>query len=203
MLKPMKPCGFCNKLFEYYDIPSRPNRAKYCSFDCRQKGIPRYKFWDSASEQQKLDRLTDSFNKKVIKSDNKDDCWDWNAALKTGYGSMKYNDKNIRAHRLSWIIHNGSIPDGLCVLHKCDNRKCNNPNHLFLGSKVDNIKDMVSKGRNKYLIGETNGRSTITQEIVDNIKRLLEIETPTEIAKKYNISRQIVYKIKYKQTWNY
>lgn len=76
------------------------------------------------------------------------ECWEWQAAiLDTGYGSFSFNGKSGTAHRASWEIANGPIPDGLWVLHRCDNRKCVRPDHLFLGTQVDNMRDMAAKGR--------------------------------------------------------
>jgi hypothetical protein len=66
---------------------------------------------------------------------------------KTKYGSFKLGDKVVDAHRVSWMIHFGVIPYKICVLHKCDNRVCVNPEHLFLGTRKDNHDDMVAKGR--------------------------------------------------------
>lgn len=80
-------------------------------------------------------------------------CWEWNAAKnETGYGKMSSGirgEGNLKAHRASWIINRGPIPEGACVLHKCDNPGCVNPNHLFLGTKKDNSQDMIKKGRGK------------------------------------------------------
>lgn len=75
-------------------------------------------------------------------------CWEYSAAVThNGYGRIKHNGKTIRAHRASWLVHFGPIPDGLNVLHKCDNPPCINPDHLFLGTTQENMDDKVAKGR--------------------------------------------------------
>jgi hypothetical protein len=75
-------------------------------------------------------------------------CWLWMASTKNGYGQLYAQGKSSQyAHRVSWKEHKGQIPKGLQVLHKCDVRRCINPEHLFLGTQADNIHDMVKKGR--------------------------------------------------------
>lgn len=75
-------------------------------------------------------------------------CWFWQGAINNkGYGRFRFNGKWAGAHRVSYMIFNNEIPEGLCVLHKCDNRNCVNPKHLFVGTIMDNHIDMIKKGR--------------------------------------------------------
>ena len=92
------------------------------------------------------------FFDKVNKTDS---CWIWTAGLrgKTGYGVFKSNGKVIDSHRVSYTIHKGEIPENMYVCHTCDNRKCVNPEHLFLGSAKNNWQDGFDKGRIKLLGG--------------------------------------------------
>jgi hypothetical protein len=79
-----------------------------------------------------------------------DQCWLWTAALTgNGYGVIRLDTHlpRVQAHRASWMLSNGPIPDGLWVLHRCDTPRCVNPAHLFLGTRADNVQDMIAKGR--------------------------------------------------------
>jgi hypothetical protein len=88
---------------------------------------------------------------KVDKSGGPLACWNWKATItKHGYGHFRMNGEMVTSNRAAWTLVFGQIPDGLSVLHHCDNPRCVNPAHLFLGTNLDNSRDMVSKGRQHY-----------------------------------------------------
>jgi hypothetical protein len=95
----------------------------------------------------------DEFMKSgLVEIDDSTGCFIWNKTkFGNGYGRYKYNK---RAHRVAWEIVNGPIPNGLLVLHHCDVRACVNPEHLFIGTQLDNMRDMISKGRKVVLKGK-------------------------------------------------
>lgn len=122
-------------------------------------------------------QLSDRFWGKVI-LDAPDKCWEWIACKNTyGYGKIDAGGKHgkcLIASRVSWQLHYGSIPEGICVCHKCDNRGCVNPHHLFLGTKGDNLRDMFAKGRQPIPYdrrGVKNPRTKLTPQQVDRIRR--------------------------------
>ena len=130
-------------------------------------------------------------------------CWVWTAAkASTGYGCF-HDKRPYRTHRYSWLIHNGPIPAGLLVLHKCDNRLCINPDHLFLGTHAENSQDMVNKGRSKgpNNAGEKHGESKLTDAAVREIR-----ESPLkgrELAAKFGVSESAVSMVRRGKSWTH
>lgn len=130
------------------------------------------------------------FLDKVVVSES--GCHEWTANVKRdGYGHFYFRGNNsFPAHRASYILFKGEIPKGKCVMHICDNRICVNPDHLIVGSIIDNIKDMDSKGRR-------GTRSKLTYSDVDEIKKLLsERYSQQIIAKKFGVCQTAISKIK-------
>jgi hypothetical protein len=130
-------------------------------------------------------------------------CWIWTAACnRHGYGLMGPRCKNgMSAHRASWTIHKGPIPEGLCVLHHCDTPSCVNPHHLFIGTFSDNMQDMLKKGRRTSPSGENNHKTRITSQQAIDIKH--SALKPKELGKKYNIATNTVYGIRSGKTWKF
>ena len=143
------------------------------------------------------EELTKRFLEKVEKPES--GCWFWKGKPgKNGYGKIRGNGKEIYAHRLSYLIFKGSLPDGLDVCHKCDNRKCVNPEHLFLGTRLQNIRDCVAKGRNAF--GERGGSAKLTSEQIVEI-RGLRGKRQRDIAESYGISQAHVSNIQTCKRW--
>ena len=117
-------------------------------------------------------------------------CWEWAAHVsKNGYGVFRLGFRLVLAHRFAWGIANREIPDGLFILHHCDNRASVRKDHLFLGTKKDNSDDMVKKGRRANFSGESNGRSKLTVTQVNEIRQRYESGgvTQTSLAREFDV----------------
>lgn len=137
-------------------------------------------------------------------------CWEWKGpTLKDGYvrtRDLRKVTKNILAHRLSYELFKGEIPEGKLVLHSCDNRKCVNPKHLWLGSHHDNSRDCLEKGRWKGggPEGEKNGHSKLDELKVKEIRRLAKTGMfHREIAKIFGVSQSVITEIICNKSWTH
>lgn len=147
--------------------------------------------------------LNARFWNKIEKMKN-DGCWLWiGNKTRGGYGSFTLNRKRLLAHRFSYSLACGNIPEGLCVCHTCDVRLCVNPSHLFLGTIADNIHDMVSKGRNAR--GESVAGSRLTPELVSLIRYVYSSgeKTLDEIAKEFGLNSDYVSRIVSGKAWKH
>lgn len=127
------------------------------------------------------------------KVDTSGDCWQWIGAKNAkGYGNFYASrSKWVHAHRFSWEVANGSIPDGMHVLHHCDNPSCVRPLHLFLGTNLDNRRDMFAKRRHPH--GQTHGNSKLTMNDARAIRALCNRgDTRASLARSFKVSRSTV-----------
>lgn len=181
-------------------------KAIKCSVKCNgnpdilKKIIHKPGFWKTATYEQKIERYKQLFEKKVIRQDG---CWDWNGYIvSTGYGRIGTSGQIIDAHRFSYILHKGEIPQNLWVLHRCSNAKCTNPEHLYLGTAKQNTQDMLRAGRNIVPIGEKHPGSKLTLEKVKQIKELIkEGKSSIEIGLLFSVSKTTINDIKRNNTW--
>lgn len=151
----------------------------------------------------KPEELKSRFMDKVSPEPNSG-CWLWTGTMSsTGYGRLKVDGVMLPAHRISYSLFIGSIGEGKFICHTCDNRLCVNPDHLFCGTHDENMKDMVSKGRqskeNKY--GASNGRAKLTDADVIAIRRS-EL-TQAALAEQYSVSRSQISMIKTRVRWSH
>jgi hypothetical protein len=110
---------------------------------------------------------------RYVRLTDNEGCWLFSGAhTSPGYGGFKLGSRMVGAHRVAFTLLRGPIPAGLCVLHRCDVRACVRPSHLFLGTKGDNARDMVAKGRRPDTSGENHGNSKLTERDVIAIRRL-------------------------------
>lgn len=104
-----------------------------------------------------------------VKIGTPEECWEWQGATASGYGRVHWRGRVTAANRLAWELTHGSIPDGLLACHRCDNKRCVNPAHLFLGTSQDNSRDMVVKGRS---MAGRNPCAKLNAEQVTEIRQL-------------------------------
>jgi hypothetical protein len=139
------------------------------------------------------------------KSDN--ECWNWLGQTIKGYGRIsagQRGDNSLGAHRVSWEIHNNQkIPNGMFVMHSCDNPSCVNPTHLSIGTPKDNSDDMIAKGRKKIVIplGEKNGKAIINADIVRLIRN--SDLSNAKLARQLNVSNGCIRSVRSKRTWKH
>ena len=121
------------------------------------------------------------------------------ACTQRGYGVKWTNGKAVYVHRLTWESEHGAIPDGMCVLHSCDNPPCFNVDHLFLGTHAENMADMKRKGRN---INQAFSQAKLTPEQVKSIREQIDSGVMlTKIATKYGVHKNTIGDIKWGRNW--
>ena len=174
-------CKICGARFESTSI-----RRTLCDLHTQNQSVES-RFWSKVNRK------------------NDDSCWEWLSPFdKKGYGQFSIGKKTFRAHRISWVYTFGPIQEGLFVCHKCDNPRCVNPNHLFLGSHIDNVRDMDRKGRRKnapsYL--DKHGNAKLTNCQVMRIKEFISVGIQqNKLAKFYKVSTGCINHIAKERQW--
>lgn len=198
-------CVTCGANFLINDKDARMG-AKNCSWECRKQ------HWEKLKSGRLIERFWSKVNKNGPTMPHMDTpCWVWTASKSNkGYGQFGFKPKNIGAHRFAYTITCGNIPDDVMVLHRCDNPPCVRPDHLFLGTHGDNIRDMIAKGRNwqktqpqKICHGERHHLSKLTVEAVKSIRQLHASGgmTVRQIAVQHGVSEGCAQSIVHRRTW--
>lgn len=145
--------------------------------------------------------LEERFWSKVRKADG---CWEWTGAkIPQGYGQLSVDGKLCRVHRLSYILANGFIPAGLLVLHRCDNRGCVRPSHLFLGTQTDNMRDAVRKDRWEPKVrGSRNGNVKLKEDDIVKMRAMRGISY-VELGRRFGITESTARWIMSGQGWEH
>lgn len=189
--KPSQPsrqvvCEYCQKVFTVWANLLRRGRGRFCSKSCKSRS------WHTTHNVTR-------FWAKVLKTES---CWLWTGSCRReGHGRFG----GTPTHRYSWELANGSIPDGLLVLHNCpggDNPACVNPSHLYLGSAQDNINDREARG--KTTRGEGNPHSRFTVENIMEIRARRQAgESLGSIGRSLNASRHTIWGIVNNRSWRH
>lgn len=192
-------CQYCGGIFWRY--PSQlTTKTRFCS----QKCLAEYR-----------SNTNDQFWSRVDKSGGPNACWPWTGSLKNGYGRFYLKGHDNSTHRYAYELINGPIPKDLFACHHCDNRRCCNPTHVFIGTCKDNIQDAISKGIMPYgnkhwtrlhpelICGEHNPSAHLTAEQVQTI-RLLYKQGHTNMAdlgRQYKVTRKTIARLIQRKTW--
>lgn len=190
-----RSCLHCGQ--DFYNRPSHNER--YCSKQC----------WIQSINV----RAEETFVSKLTRTDS---CWIWQGKPhpRSGYGFFVLYGTTMGAHRASWTLFRGEIPDGLFVCHHCDNRLCVNPDHLFLGTHQQNMQDMRAKGRGRngsrskpenLPRGEDNKMSKLTEDQVREIRRLYALGgiSETSLATEFGVTQSTIGRVVRRECWRH
>lgn len=186
LLRP-KECKQCGQIFEpqNWHRPVDWQKARFCSRACSSKfrTIP----------------IKERFGKNTRKTSS--GCIEWTAySDPKGYGRSSPNQNGeVLSHRIAFEMAHGKIPEGMHVLHHCDNRKCVNVSHLYLGTNDDNVRDRCLRNRNHNLSGENNPRSKLKLRQVCEIRK--SGASRPELANRFGVSEYTIYAIQSGLTW--
>ena len=185
-----RKCNICGNEV----IATNGASQKYCSRACYYKSM----VGKLKKRKPAIDKL-----KERTEVNLESGCWIWTGGkLRGGYGSLRADGRTRAAHRVSFEIVRGPIPDGMDLLHSCDNPACVNPDHLSVGTDVDNSNDKIAKGRQARLKGSANGNAKLTEADVIAI-RDSKGATCSELMERYGASSSQITKIRSGRSWSH
>lgn len=132
-------------------------------------------------------------------------CWLWFGALSSsGYGTVQHGSTRASSHVVAWELTHGPVPPGMCVLHRCDNRPCGNPDHLFIGTRAENSADMVKKGRQWRPRGEKQASAKLSLAQVNEIRALRSATglSYSKIGRRFGVAESTVEHIINGRSWH-
>ena len=186
---------------------------RICTVDaCARKELARglcglhYQRMHARGTTEKFSPAIPIENRFWDKVDKSGDCWVWTAYRNAGgYGRVGIRGSTTDgAHRQAWILTYGPIPDGMCVLHRCDNPPCVRPDHLFLGDNAANAADMTAKGRHACFVGSKHPQAILTEADVVRIRSLITAGgKQRDIAKEFGVNHRTISMINTHQIWRH
>jgi len=128
-------------------------------------------------------------------------CWRWKRPLYNGYGNMRYLGRTRKAHVVAWSLTHGRLPS-LFILHRCDNRACVNPHHLYEGTQAQNMADMVARGRSTA--GEKSATAKLTVDQVKQIRELSQLgRSSVALSRQFHVTKQSILAIIHRKNWRH
>lgn len=186
-------CEQCGAFFMAWSYDVRHNRGRFCTKTCAStarrgpKGPLADRFWAKVDKNGPIPERCPELGP----------CWPWTAYCDgNGRGRVGVDGRADKASRVSWHLTFGEIPDGMSVLHKCDNPPCVRPDHLFLGTQTENMRDMVVKQRNAF--GVRNGRAKLNEAAVRHIRSVMG-----ELAQRYGVTVGAVAGVGARHKWKH